>query len=325
MGNRSISSVWKSFGAFHGIVIRWKIKPNSSSLLALKSIPGLCILNPNAFSGCYKRNGSLPERPFRLNGGSVFVETSGLVIGMKSNYKFNPMQPDPLLNELKTLFQYVRSASLQYDIDYRWMGSFHVATKEDLASRRVPVVNQKYIGTQSSSMLTSLDWDDFVTLDKQLASGQSTSVESDLMMDAIDAHFSGDFRRSMLYFCMAAEVAVSSKLEIGAMRLPANDPIYKLLSTKWNFSHKLHEHYLYLFKKSLLQDDKDLYDELLKLYQTRNKIVHQGGGIQTALPFDRAGSDKAFDLVIQLFEWLGDKRLGVFKKRGFEWFGNIYE
>lgn len=325
MGNRSISSVWKSFGVFHGIDIRWKIKPNSSSLLASKSIPGLCILNPYVFSGCYKRNGNLPERPFRLNGGAVFVETSGLVIGMKSNYKFNPMRPDPLLNELKNLFHFVRSASLQYDIDYRWMGSFNVVTNEDLASRRVPVVNQKYIGTQSSSMLTSLDWDHLVTLDKQLASGQSTSVESDLMMDAIDAHFSGDFRRSMLYFCMAAEVAVSLKLEIGAKRLPSNDPIYKLLSTKWNFRHKLHEHYLYLFKKSLLQDDKDLYDDLVKLYRTRSKIVHEGGDSQTALAIGRTGSDKAFDMVIQLFEWLGDKRLGVFKKRGLEWFGNIYE
>lgn len=323
MRKRLAHKDWEGFIGFTGIGVRWKIIPRSTSIHAFQSIPGVSILNPFAYSGCYRRNGILSEEPFRLNGGPVFLETTGFVCGMKVGYKFVQTDPDLLLNKFKNFFKHVRAESLQYDIDYRWMGSFGVVTDEDLDSRRVSVKNQKYIGTQSPLVTTALTWADMIRADRQLASGASTPVQNDLVLDAVDAHFSGDFRRSMLYFCMAAEVAVSTKLEIGAKRLQTNDPIFKLLSESWQFRFKLHEHFLYIYKRSLRQDNQTLYDDLLKLYATRNKIVHEGGIGQTALPIDRSGSEQAFDLVIDLFGWLGDTRLSIFKQRGFEWFGDI--
>jgi hypothetical protein len=105
------------------------------------------------------------------------------------------------------------------------------------------------------------------------------------------------------------------------------DPIFELLQeNRWQFKNKLHQHFLYLFNRSLLVENKTLYDNLISLYETRNKIVHQGyidgPNKRKLLALDRFGSGSAIDLTISLFSWLGDDSLMIFNNRKLETFGS---
>lgn len=100
------------------------------------------------------------------------------------------------------------------------------------------------------------------------------------------------------------------------------DPVFEVLQgNKWHFRFKLHEHFLYLFKRSLAIENRSLFEKVLKLYATRNKIAHEGyikvpkNGL---LNLNSDGSEEAFDIVIELFAWLGDSSLNIFRKRHLE-------
>jgi len=183
--------------------------------------------------------------------------------------------------------------------------------------------------------VTNLKWADFVKIDKAKSKGVLISIYREIFLDAVSAHFDYDYRKSILYFCMACETVVSAKLheryeelkKKGKLKYTVSDsgltkdPIYEILRTnKWQFKFKIHEHSLCLFDKSLKIDDQKLYDNLVKLYNTRNKIVHEGEiklAKSNLLTIDKLGSNEAFDFTIDLFSWLGDKSLEIFKRRKF--------
>ncbi len=156
-------------------------------------------------------------------------------------------------------------------------------------------------------------------------------VHNQILSDALSAHVESDYRRSILYSCMAIESLALEKLDSAydsvmqerstdhrVVCFPAaggkdawKDPIYELLRARDDFKHLLHEQPLYLIKRSLLREDKDLYDDAIRLYRTRNKLVHRGSPPleKEYLPLTVGGSKSALLIAIKVVRWLGDDSL----------------
>lgn len=151
-----------------------------------------------------------------------------------------------------------------------------------------------------------------------------------LILDAISAYHSTDFRRAILFAAMAIEVATSSTLDLiyendkVAGGTDSNlrtikiakpkgeaifkDPVYELLRARDSFKQLLHERCLYVLRKSLQIDDESLYQIAVKVYITRNKIVHNGytpkiGG-EDLVPISKMGAETAIDCAYRIIQWL---------------------
>ena len=85
------------------------------------------------------------------------------------------------------------------------------------------------------------------------------------------------------------------------------DPIFDHLNKTSQIKFVLHEKLLYTTGKSLLIENESLYQSAIKLYNTRNKIVHNWKveNEKNILIIDSTGSKEAYNTVIKLACWLG--------------------
>jgi hypothetical protein len=138
-------------------------------------------------------------------------------------------------------------------------------------------------------------------------------VHGDVLLDAIEAQVTGDYRKAILYAAIGIESLAQERLEaayVAAVEAPKadprlrlidrpvpgndttrKDPIYEHLSAGTHFGRLLHERPLYLLGRSVLLDKEKLYKEALELYGVRNKIAHRGSHAQdqTQFPSTREG------------------------------------
>jgi hypothetical protein len=150
-----------------------------------------------------------------------------------------------------------------------------------------------------------------------------------LFLDAVVALRGHDYRRSVLYATISAEVAFGTVIDEAYDRLltaPADgrfrvialaqaggirvrkDPIYERLRQRSDFNALLHELSLYVLGRSLLAEDQTLYANAKRLYSTRNQLVHSGGLLENEtnppLRLDAEGAMTALEIATALFSWL---------------------
>jgi hypothetical protein len=162
-----------------------------------------------------------------------------------------------------------------------------------------------------------------------MAADLRVPVYAEVLLDAVDASDTGDVRKAILYAAIAVEVMATTKLDdafkeevkrgahslsLVTRALPGGktvqkDPLFDQLheSAKRNFRILLHELPLYVSRRSLLVDNEEMYQQLLKLHATRNDLVHTGGvgGSTDRLPVDHDGAKEAMRLAIAAFQWFG--------------------
>ena len=161
--------------------------------------------------------------------------------------------------------------------------------------------------------------------------GEQVPVHYHLLIDAFSAFRSYDYRQCLLYAAIAAEALAAGRLEqeyaarLVSMSVPdlrtievpvrggttvRKDPIYEALSARTQFSALLHECPLYLMGKSLLVEHPEIYQRALRLYSTRNKIVHRGeiNEDNTTQCFTLTYRDAwtALRCVADIFRWFGE-------------------
>jgi len=140
-------------------------------------------------------------------------------------------------------------------------------------------------------------------------------VYSTLLLDSIDGIGNCDFRKAILFAAMAVEILASSKLEDAYSaskqehQAAPDDPVYGLLKKRANAKNLVHEVSLYLLGRSLLLEDKTLYDGYLKLKRTRDKIAHTGEVVSGKPTFSlsRNGSIEAVRIAVRVLEWFGEE------------------
>ncbi|MCZ8216250.1 MAG: HEPN domain-containing protein, partial [Cyclobacteriaceae bacterium] len=257
------------------------------------------------------------------------LDTTGILFGRTSQCR---LKMEDAWDQVSELFKYIRVYSLQYDLNYKQFHSFFEPIERLRKSSVLPKEIHEF-GLQEHRYLTNLTWTDFINIDKRKSRGQLIPVHREIFLDAASAHFENDYRKSILYFCMACETIVSEKLyekyeELKKRRKlthnineagQTKDPIYEILrKDKWQFRFKIHEQYTYLFNTSIRTEKRELYENLIKLYNTRNKIVHEGEikvPNNDLLTIDSSGSNQAFDFTIEFWDWLGDTSFKVFSGR----------
>jgi hypothetical protein len=151
----------------------------------------------------------------------------------------------------------------------------------------------------------------------------------EILLDALNAHESGDYRQAILYAAIAMESLASSVLEqkyaeiLAKSRPPSHvniltsalprgkvskgDPIYRLLTKTDNFARLLHEVPLYLLRRSMRSEDEGLYQSCERLYGQRNRLSHGKPPKPGDLPLERHGSLEALKVAIRAFQWFGSR------------------
>jgi hypothetical protein len=147
------------------------------------------------------------------------------------------------------------------------------------------------------------------------------------LLDAMEAFNQRDFKKAILLSATGAEIVARSCAE-GQMRdllasnatpnelrivaLPASkgrpersDPVYDALSkrARRDFRVLLHELPLYVLQRSLLLEDKDLYDRACILREERNSLAHEWTRKPTGPLKDRERAACALDCARQVFSW----------------------
>jgi hypothetical protein len=271
--------------------------------------------------------------------GEIYLTTRGLILGSEKVVETND---EKILEELSNFFRIARAHSMQYDLDYKTT-SIVYKQKPNLKRGRIKVPQVHTFGMLACRESTFLHWNDLNKIYNRKINGEDVPIAKEIFLDGFEAHLNKDFRKCILYAAMASEIHVSTIIENQYQTLltkdklktallnpstgEKKDPIFELLQeNRWQFKNKLHQHFLYLFNRSLLVENKTLYDNLISLYETRNKIVHQGyidgPNKRKLLALDRFGSGSAIDLTISLFSWLGDDSLMIFNNRKLETFGS---
>jgi hypothetical protein len=260
--------------------------------------------------------------------------------------KEDQTQLESFIEFLYVFLEHLRCASKQADL------ANDFTSWDDLEVEELPEINipKPTISSIKSYIVdTAITWKSIEVADNTLRD-DSLAVYTPLLLDAIKAYLDRDYRRAILYSAISVETMASVKLdeayqsllhegdskgEIRLISIPqrgggnvVKDPIYEYLSNKADFKQLIHERPLYLLRRSLLTENEQLYRKALKLYSTRNKIVHKGDltNNQNSSYFEisMAGAIEAIKCAAKLFEWFDIKEIYPLPILAFYAFGNMF-
>ncbi len=163
---------------------------------------------------------------------------------------------------------------------------------------------------------------------------QDMQPADSILLDSINAWEHRDYRTALLYAAIASETMAATEIDrahdtilrqgdpMNALRAISfkrprgetvvKDPVFEDLRAKDSFAQLLHVLPLYVMRRSLLVDNETLYQNALKLYNTRNAIAHRGTlAGESAKAFAVLDKDSALDAIeiaIQLFAWFRGRR-----------------
>lgn len=176
----------------------------------------------------------------------------------------------------------------------------------------------------------AMPWSEIHQLDEALKQNNFETYR-EVLLDGIAAHQEGDYLKAILYSAIACESVAAQQIDRAyddlrkapvkhathrfvKQRTPTGDvekdPVFERLRSfeKGAFLSSLHELPLYLWARSLQDDNPQLYRTAHALYKTRNKIAHLGGLTEESekiLPITSDGSQQALDCAVGVFDWFG--------------------
>lgn len=313
------------YHVIHGPIIRWKIRLDSSSSIVLKSLAAFSILNPYKFSKEYRAKKILIEiKPFCING-ECFLTTSGIILRNKVNENIE----DDLFDKLKEFFRYLRYESKQAEIQVN-NAAGSILSYDKISMGTIPVQNVTGMTERSIYFFSNLSWQMVNKADRRLSNREIIPIYEEIFLEAIRGKMDREYNKVILFSVIALESLLAHKYK-GGVTLDKNknpkrkdfkinknfgesykDPVLKSLLDANRFKMLLHEIPLYLYNKSILVENKVLYDKLVKLYNTRNKIVHWGAPLEIdtekMYPVNEKSAEIAINSANEVFNWVGIDR-----------------
>lgn len=163
------------------------------------------------------------------------------------------------------------------------------------------------------------------------------TLPSEVLLDALNAHEKRDYKQAILYAAISIESVARSATEAQYLRLlterkkagesamrfvrirttktteVTKDPIFEYLIKQDNFGRLLHEIPLYVMRRSMMLEEKSLFDDCKNLYSTRNVLGHgaKSPDDKPLLTLDRAGSESALATAVRAFAWFGHSNFHV--------------
>ena len=299
--------------------LRWCLQKEDPALIELQHPSGWSVINPlvNVLR--------VDSRPFPILLSPTVLLLTTDVMSLRIPQGEHGLQ---IVDEITNLLQRLRNVSKQAAIPRSATGLFLTDMPD------VPSISFPKVPAMRGFVRRDL-YDTAITVAAIEATGHlaptfQVPVYDTLLLDAIEAAESQDYRRSILYAAVAVETMANVKLEEEHRRLMTDpskaarvrsvelatagseekvpeDPVFEYLSSRRAFRLRLHQMAAYVLGRSMLTENPTLYQDALRLYATRNQIVHQGAVVEgpNVLTIDRDGMIRALKCAVKLFEWFG--------------------
>jgi len=157
----------------------------------------------------------------------------------------------------------------------------------------------------------------------------------EILLDALRACETRNAREAIVYAALAVEALVRSVLDAeyrkvlaapsppahlnivspnvvplakGKRSNPRTDPVYEVLGKDATLARLLHEAPLYLMRRSMLQENAELYRRLLALDRTRQRLSHGRAddvGDDESFAIDHEGALRSLAVALEAFDWFG--------------------
>lgn len=304
--------------------INWRIHQNSSKLYRFKSNKEIALVNPMYYYSKKWRGLIENSQMFVKINGEYQIRTKGLIF----KQYVDEIRPNQFVEFLSSLIYQIRIISKQANLNpNNFFISYSVLEIDDL--EKIPNVDEtEEIMIRGDYYSTMVLWEMVKEADNRINKRIKSPIYIEILTDAFNGLINQEYRKTILYSSIAIESMLAIKLDEEYEKIiekkkktayriskftTANgdvfkDPIYQRLKEKTNFSILLHERPLYIWKRSVLLEDENLYKSAKQLYSTRNKIVHWGEpdpSINDLLKIDKEGANKAFTVARNLFKWAG--------------------
>ncbi|MES2810218.1 MAG: hypothetical protein V4619_16415 [Bacteroidota bacterium] len=313
--------------------ISWKIDLDFPEKILLKSIKGHYILNPYKFSNAYFASGFIIGTPTLL-GKNCHITTKGLLLAYESQ---NEITAAVLYDQLTELLRYIRFESKQVEIQpFSAISSIGWGTAIEKGIRDIPKVLT--MGIRSTYYHKMVTINHLTEADRNIFRKKTIPVFEEILLDAYNASIYNEYNKVLLFSAIAVESLLgntyhriyerkrrlkkgNADLRIKTFNGTTKDPVWEYLAERTDFKKLLHTAPLYLINRSILLEDESLYRRLIKLYNTRNKIVHWGAPLvhneDQLLPLNSDGASQSLDIAISVFNWLGIDRYNFIREKGF--------
>ena len=276
--------------------IRWRTNQTDLPTFTLESDERFQLLNPLLIREL--EQSQRPHNPVTSDfgiyrDGEVMFETDSIGLKVNDQIDFGDQLFETLQSFLAQLMTACRLTSKQSELP-KFVFAISRTPSDELPELRYPEPNPN---SQTAFLAylwsTALTPDHIIRADKLLQGGGIPAYH-DILLDAVQAFRMSDYRRAILYTAIAIEslaaetlnntyICLLSKrgtsdqwrmieLKQAGGESTRKDPIYEYLIARDDFGALLHERPLYLFQRSLLVEDQDLYRTARELYRTRNKI-----------------------------------------------------
>jgi hypothetical protein len=281
--------------------IRWLVHRNDPFIFS-PSYAGLQLVNPLVI---WQEHGDESDKrrsigPSIINGDSVVFTTRRIRFHRDGSATLPPAV-EVVENLVPSIIAALRAVSFQVHMRvYPDSGSGGTAT--------VPAI--KFPEAAEDTKVISSEVETAISIGhahqaiERLHSGKF-DIHQLVLMDALEAWIFCDYRRALVYSASAIEIAANTVIDETALAgKRGDDPVLKALPDR--FGNLLHERMLYVAGRSLLIDAADLYKAAIKVYQTRNAIIHRGLARATdQIPLTTQGAKDALSIARRVFEWLG--------------------
>ena len=266
--------------------IRWNLGPADRRELTVASLGGYSVVNPLVFAGAADGPQILP-----------FTADCCHVLANRLSFRIpdSDASQDQLDASAVSFLRTVRLVSKQAVLptDFFGMQLSELESLPKIEFPGAPMARGSLIGRYRIETAVTMA---LIEKADQLGLTPDIPICHEILLDALRACEKRNDREAILYAAIAVESLARTVLETeyrnvlaadpppphtnvlsfpqaggGAVR---KDPVYALLADGDNFARLLHEVPLYLFRRSLLQENQELYRRAVSLYRTRNRISH---------------------------------------------------
>jgi len=311
---------WLANGIF------WRLSPADPVSLPLAFSPGWSLINPSLYWGL-PSHGMMPfgtQEPLPLGDGSCLFHCRQLAFTCDSR-----LSAEAEFTAVSETLVRMRHISGQATISRNDPMISTTTFLDQLPEPKFPEDFKGMMNVATYQLETAVTMAQVAVAFSEAQQFVPPSYEN-ILLDAIAAHRTADFRKAILYAAIACESAVGTTVDEAyeksilpctdrrwrvvstksGSQVVTKDPVYeKLRNNRSDFRSLLHELSLYVLGRSLLIENENLYQDAMKLHATRNKLAHIGDlpsspGDQY-IQLDSPGSLVSIKTAVELFGWLG--------------------
>lgn len=300
--------------------IRWNVRPGDPAMLPLATLHGCKLVNPLLFTGAHDRPQIIPLTAECCH---VLSNRLSLVVPRGKG------SPDAIRASANAFLRTLRIVSKQATLPTEFFGvqMAQVAALPDLRFPGAPATKGYLRGTYRVETAATMT---LVERIEQADVASEAPVCHEILLDALRACETRNERESIVYAALAVETLARSVVDaeyrkvlaagsppshLNVVSVPKGkrgslrvDPVYEALAKDDTLARLLHEVPLYLMRRSLLQENAELYRRVVALDHARHRLSH--GRINDLdgddlFPADPEGALRSLAVALEAFDWFG--------------------